>query len=327
MTPGLVSVVVASYNHAEFLPQRMESLLGQTYPGLEILVIDDCSSDNSVEVLRAYGFDPRVRLVVREQNGGWVTVSNQGVDMVSGEYVIFANCDDACAPDMIERLVRALRQYPSAGIAFCRSLLVDAHDQVLGDDFTIREASFRVRCRTDTLLGGAEMSRFLLHSCVIPNLSAALIRRECFSAVGTLSQEYRANSDWDLFFRIAARYDIAYVAAPLNRFRQHQATIRSITKGRVTYEEFFRLLLGQIRLLNLSFRERCRCRMRVMSLWGHHFVTQPMIALRNFPYHLTRILKLDPVAILFLAPAVVQFGVMSFRQFLTRLGRKQDKDQ
>jgi glycosyltransferase involved in cell wall biosynthesis len=325
LTPGLVSVVVASYNHAKFLPQRIESLLNQSYSSLEILIIDDCSSDNSVEVLRAYESDPRVRLLVREQNGGWVTVSNQGVSMAVGEYVIFANCDDACAPTMIECLVGALRQHPSAGIAFCRSLLVDAKDKILGDDFKIREASFRARCSTDALLSGPEMSRFLLHSCVIPNLSAALIRKECFLVAGELSQAYRANSDWDLFFRIAAHYDVAYVAAPLNRFRQHQTTIRSVTKGRVTYEEFFRLLLGQIRLLNLSFLERCRYRTRVMSLWGHHAVTQPLMALQNFPYHLARILKLDPLAILFLAPAVVQFGVISIAKLLTRIGGKQDR--
>jgi glycosyltransferase involved in cell wall biosynthesis len=320
LKPGLVSVVVASYNHAEFLPQRMESLLGQGYANLEILVIDDCSPDNSVEVLRRYVSDPRVRLVEREQNGGWVAVSNQGVEMAAGEYVIFANCDDACEPDMIERLVTALERHPSAGIAFCRSLLVDAHGRILGDDYAVREASFRVRCAADTLITGPEMSRFLLHSCVIPNLSAALIRKACFVEVGNLSAAYRANSDWDLFFRIAARYDVAYVAAPLNRFRQHETTIRSVTKGRVTYEEFFRLLLGRIRTLDLSFRERCRYRMRVMSLWGHHVVTQPLIGLRNFPYHLGRILVLDAPAILFLVPAVVEFAVTSLARVLKRSG-------
>ena len=123
--PGLVSVVVASYNHAEFLVQRMESLIDQTYQDIEILVIDDCSTDNSVEVLRRYESHPKVNLVIREKNGGWVTVSNQGVDMSSGEFVIFANCDDDCAPRMIDRLVAAMKIHPTAGIAFCRSLLVD----------------------------------------------------------------------------------------------------------------------------------------------------------------------------------------------------------
>lgn len=303
--PGLVSVVVASYNHAEFLTQRMESLISQTYQNMEILVIDDCSPDNSIEVLRGYESHPKVKLVIREKNGGWVTVSNQGVEMSTGEFVIFANCDDDCDPRMIRCLIDAMNTNPTAGIAFCRSLLVDENGHTLGDDFAIREQSFRTRCLTDTLLTQQEMSRFLLHSCVIPNLSAVLIRKECFSTVGKLSPDYRVCSDWDLFFRIAARYEVAYIAEPLNKFRQHDATIRSVTKGRVTYEEYFRLLLGQIKLLDLTFIERCRFRTRVMYLWGTYLFSQPWAGLRNFPYHLSRIFQLDPLALVFLGPGLV----------------------
>lgn len=305
MQPGLVSLIVASYNHAEYLPQRMESLIAQTYQDIEILVIEDCSPDNSLEVLRQYDSHPKVKLIVREKNGGWVAVSNQGIALSKGEFVLFANCDDDCDPLMIEKLVAAMRANPTAGIAFCRSLLVDERDHVMGDDYVVREKSFRDRCASDTLVTGAEMSRFLLHSCVIPNLSAALIRRECFTTAGDLSPSYRVNSDWDLFFRVAAKYDVAYVAEPLNKFRQHQTTIRSLTKGRITYEEFFRLLLGQIRLLNLTFIERCRFRSRVMYLWGGHLFSQPWIGLRNFPYHLGRILRLDPMALAFFIPGLV----------------------
>lgn len=304
--PGLVSVVVASYNHAEFLAQRMESLISQTYQNLEILVIDDCSPDNSIEMLRRYESHPKVKLVIREKNDGWVTVSNQGVEMATGEFLIFANCDDDCDPRMIERLVDAMNANPTAGIAFCRSLLVDEDDHTLGDDFAIREQSFRTRCLTDTLLTQQEMSRFLLHSCVIPNLSAALIRKECFSTVGKLSPDYRVCSDWDLFFRIAARYEVAYIAEPLNKFRQHDTTIRSVTKGRVTYEEYFRLLLGQIRLLDLTFIERCRFRTRVMYLWGTHLTSQPCVGLRNLPYHLGKILQFDPSALVFFGLGLLQ---------------------
>lgn len=319
--PGLVSVVVPSYNYAQYIVQRMESLINQTYQDLEILVIDDCSQDNSVEKLRKYESHPKVKLVVREQNGGWVVVNNQGIEMSSGEFILFAQCDDDCDPRMIECLVSAMREHHTAGIAFCRSLLTDEQDQVLGDDFSVRERAFREKCAENTLITGTEMSRFLLHSCVIPNLSAALFRRECFSTLGSFSSSYRANGDWDLFFRIAAYYDFAYIAEPLNRFRQHNTTIRSLTKGRVTYEEFFRVLLGQIKLLDLTFAERCRLRTRVMSLWGHHLVTQPLIGLRNFPYHLGRVLRLDPLATLFILPSVIYFLFTAIGKVFSRPSR------
>jgi glycosyltransferase involved in cell wall biosynthesis len=303
-TPGLVTVVVASYNHAAYLPERMESLIGQTYRNLEILVIDDCSPDDSVAVLRRYESDPRVKLVARDRNAGWVAVSNQGIAMASGEFVLFANCDDACEPRMIERLVDALRPNPSAGIAFCRSRLVDEKGRVLGEDVAIQERAFRARCEADTLLAHDEMSRFLRHACVIPNLSAALFRRECFAEVGDLSASFKACSDWELFFRIARRYDVAYVAEPLNLFRQHEATIRSVMKERDTYEEYFTILLAETRAPALSAAERARARLRVMELWAGHLVSKNMSGWTNFRYHLEVIRRLDSAALLFLMPAL-----------------------
>lgn len=304
MQPGLVSLVVASYNHARFLPRRMESLLAQTYPDIEIIVIDDGSPDDSVAVLRGYADDPRVRLIVREENGGWVAVSNQGLDLARGEFVLFANCDDECEPQMVERLVAAMRQHPSAGIAFCRSAMIDAEGRFLGDDFEIREPAFRTRCGADTLLSGAEASRFLLRSCVIPNLSAALFRTTCFAKAGRLSSAYRVCCDWDLFFRIAASYDIAYIAEPLNGFRQHAKTIRSSTRERVVYDEYFRLLLARIRVLDLTATERVRFRTHVMYLWAVHLSVSGFAALGNFPSHFARVVQTDPMALVFFLPGL-----------------------
>lgn len=297
---GLVSVIVASYNHAEFLVPRMESLITQTYQDIEILVIDDCSTDSSVEILQQYKLHPKVRLVNCEQNSGWIAVSNQGVDMSCGEFVIFANCDDSCDSKMIERLVECMHVNPSAGISYCRSLMIDEQDKVLGDDYEVREKSFRVKCCNDVLLTQKDMNRFLLHSCVIPNLSAALFRKNHFTTVGGFTSDYRVCSDWDLFFRMAAQHDVAYIAAPLNRFRQHKTTIRSSTKDRVIYEEIIRLLLGQIKVLDLTLIERIKFRTRTMYLWTVHLVSSSLNGVFNFYYHFKTVMQHDPFALIFL---------------------------
>lgn len=304
VTPGLVSIVVASYNHAEYLVERMDSLVNQTYQHIEILVIDDRSPDNSVEILNRYTTHPKVKLLVRETNGGWVTVSNQGVETTTGEYVLFANCDDDCLPGMVEQLVLAMQANPTAGVAFCRSLMVDEKGVVTGDDFAIREPAFRLRCAKDTLIEREEMRRFLLHSCVIPNLSAALIRRACFDRVGLLSHDYKACSDWDIFFRIADHFDFCYVAEPLNKFRQHTTTIRSATKGRVTYDEFFRLLLGQVRSKQLTAAERAKYRLHVMYLWAIDLLRPSTSGIVNFAHHLGNVARQDPAALVFLPVAL-----------------------
>ena len=321
-----VSLVVASYNHAVFLTRRIDSLLEQTYSDIDILVIDDKSTDNSIEVLRKYEGDHKIRLLPRELNGGWVEVSNQGLALTSGEFVLFANCDDECDPLLIERLVSALRLNPTAGVAFSRSLLVDENSQVTGDDFLIREVSFRKRCRKDTLLQGKEMSRYLLHSCVIPNLSAALFRRECLTKVGNFSSEYKVCSDWDLFFRIAERYDFAYVSESLNLFRQHSMTIRSVTKDKIVYEEYFRLLLGEISRIDLSIVERSKYRTYVMYLWMVHLISPSLIGIYNFSFHLKKIFRLDPLSLIFLLPAaLLRVGEIAFKLIIKIHNKKNKK--
>lgn len=321
VVPGLVSIVVASYNHAEYLAQRMDSLIAQTYPHIEIVVIDDCSTDDSLQVLRRYENNQRVRLIARERNGGWVAVSNQGIELSRGEFIIFANCDDACEPLLIERLVSAMRSGDNVGIAFCRSWLVDKDNQILSDDLRSQQIAFQKRCSVDALIPGAEMGKYLLHSCVIPNLSAALIRRECFSRVGVLSPDYRACSDWDLFFRVAEHFDFSYVSQPLNLFRQHETTIRSVMKERATYDEYFRVLLGHLPSQKLSVIERATARLRVMNLWAVHIISPSIAGVTNVPYHLTRVAALDPWAIVFLPLAVTQRMIGIGRKLLLRLGR------
>lgn len=318
-TSGLVSVIVASYNHADFLVRRMESLVNQSYQHIEIIVIDDCSPDGSVEILKRYESHPKVQLVVREENAGWVAVSNQGVELASGEFIIFANCDDDCDSLMIERLMQAMQEYPSAGIAFCRSLLVDVQDVTLGNDFDIREPSFRARCTKNTLLKKDEMTRFLLHSCVIPNLSAALFRRDCFSVIGNLSSAYRVCCDWDLFFRIVSKYDVAYISESLNYFRQHETTIRSATKDRVVYEEYFRLLLGQIGSMDLTVLERLRFRTHVMYLWSVHLVSPSLSGIVNFPYHFKKVLNFDWFSLSLLIPALILRSIHVLRSVFSKL--------
>lgn len=302
--PGRVSVVVASYNHARHLQKRLESLLGQTYRDLEIVAIDDQSTDDSFEVLQQFADRPNVLVIRRPVNGGWVATFNEGMSASSGEFVLFANCDDECDPTQVSRLVDAMDAHPTAGIAFCRSLLIDAEGRALGEDFDYREPAFQKRCAADTLISGREMCRFLLHACIIPNTGAALIRRECFDTLGPFGNDYRVIGDWEFFFRVASKYDVAYVAAPLNHFRQHEGTIRNTTKARLICAEYLRLLLTRLRNLDLSWWERSKYRSRAMTLWAIHLISPTAKGYRDFRHHLALVFKTDPAALLLFPYAV-----------------------
>jgi glycosyltransferase involved in cell wall biosynthesis len=296
---SLVSVVVASYNHAEYLEQRIKSLINQTYQNIEILVIDDCSTDNSINVLQKYKSHPRVKLIINKENKGWVKVSNQGIDIASGEFVILANCDDDCDATMLQRLVDSLQKYPSAGIAFCRSTLIDEHGKNIGEDFSFREIAFQKRCCNDTLLTGKEMSGYLLHSCVIPNLSGALFRKQNLIDLGYLPLNYKVCGDWELYFRISEKYDFAFISEPLNKFRQHPYSICKSTKDRIIVEEYLSLLLKEAKRLNLAFFEMSKARVGAMRIWAAHLISPSCSGFRDLPFHLKCVCKHDIAALCF----------------------------
>jgi hypothetical protein len=140
----------------------------------------------------------------------------------------------------------------------------------------------------------------------MPNLSGILFRRDCFEAVGQFSSEYQACLDWDMFFRITEQYDFCYVAEPLNRFRQHSATIRSATKGRITYDEFFRLLLNEIQRPGLTASERFHFRLHVMYLWAVDLVRPSTAGWSNFLHHVQQVWLLDPLALPLLPIAILK---------------------
>lgn len=310
MIKGKVSLIVASYNHSGYLRERMESLINQTWEDIEIIVIDDCSTDNSVEVLREYANHPKVTLIENKKNTGWVKVSNQGLSMATGEYVIFENCDDFCNSRQIESLVEAFKSHPSAGIAFCKSLMVDEHSVVYGDDFHIREQAFKEHVSKSDFFTGHEMSKFLFHSCVLPNLSAVLFRKEDIDKVGGFSTEFLVCADWELFFKIAETKDFAYVSEALNSFRQHRTTIRKSTKEKIVYDEYFRLLSRYIKKTPLTVVEKVAYFLWVSRLWVKHLFSPSGNGVANFKTHMTKNISYS-LWIIFLLPLAIVVEVPS----------------
>lgn len=251
MTPK-VSIVFTSYNHREFLRQAVDSLLAQTFKDFELIIIDDCSTDGSQEILKSYN-DSRIRLVLKEENSGsYVTSTNYGASLATAPYVIFAQCDDWAEPTQIEKLISAIESH-DVGVVFSCSKMVDENGHVLGEDFESRETKFKKTCGLDRVIPKEEMQRYFSFSCVIPNLSAALIKRDLFEKMKGLSSHYLVLADWDLWLRMSFVCDFYYIREPLNNFRQHAKTIRSSIKMQKQIEELFMMLFGQRRnFMNLS---------------------------------------------------------------------------
>lgn len=278
----LVSVVFTSYNHKEFLVQALDSLVNQTYSNLEIIIVDDCSSDGSQEILRQYEYIDNINLILKSKNSGsYVNASNFGASFAKGEYLLFAQCDDFASHNQIELLVKALVDNPSVGVVFSKSNLVDYKGDILSDDFEIREKNFKKRVSKNDIISGNEFRRFLSFSCVIPNLSAALIHRDLYIKVKGLSQKYLMAADWCFWLDLSELTNFYYLKTPLNNFRQHATTIRSKTKIINHLTEIFNVFQNHIESNNLTGANKYCFYIGFGSIWFNYLIETPLVVLRS----------------------------------------------
>jgi glycosyltransferase involved in cell wall biosynthesis len=226
----IASVVVPNYNHGRFLRQRIDSIRAQSFQDFEVLLLDDCSTDDSPIILRGYAFDPRVRLEFNDANSGSTFKQwNKGVRMARGKYVWIAESDDYADPRLLERLVSILDSDSSIAFAYCRSWRVTDGDHL--DGFVHLHADhLGPRWDKDYCADGHDECRnYFTRFNVVPNASAAVFRRSIYEMVGGADETFRLSGDWKLWAAMALTGKVAYVSEPLNYQRFHSATVQSNT--------------------------------------------------------------------------------------------------
>lgn len=227
-----VSVIVPNYNHALYLRRRMESVLGQTYPDFEVIVLDDCSSDKSREIIAEFQSDPRVRVEFNEQNSGtpfkqW----NKGMRMARGKYVWIAESDDYAGATFLERLIRALEEDEQITLAYCQSWSVGEDGESRGLAGAYLNALDWRRWKQAFVRDGLEECRDLfVLTDPIPNASAVVFRRDAYEKVGGADERLKFCGDYKFWAAIACEGKMAFVADPLNYFRSHRESVRARTE-------------------------------------------------------------------------------------------------
>ncbi len=229
-----VSVIIPNYNHADFLRQRIESVLAQTFTDYELIILDDYSPDNSREVIAEYASKhPQIKTVFNEQNSGSPFAQwNKGCELAKGEYLWFAESDDFCEPKLLETLVPLLNKNANVGIAYAQTYLVDEKGAVKNSylknlDFIYKNDTWH----THFIKNGAEACKeWLLFHNPIPNASGALIRKRNFVEAGMGDASMKLNGDWFLYAKILAESDLAFSNEHLNYFRVHDRTQRQRAK-------------------------------------------------------------------------------------------------
>jgi glycosyltransferase involved in cell wall biosynthesis len=228
-----VTVLLTCYNHREFLPLALGDALRQTYPDLEVIALDDGSTDGSREWLRDQS-NPRLRLQFHEQNLGTYGSLNVGLKLADGEYVAILNDDDRWHPEKIEQQVAYLDGHPDDALVHTGGTLIDSHGSVLkhnplGFDYPVFPS-------------GPRWLNLVYRNEVIT--SAALVRRRCFEAVGPFDTTLFGSADWDMWLRLAERWRLGCIDLPLTQYRVHEGSASQLSQ---------RILRD-----DLSIRERLR---------------------------------------------------------------------
>ena len=227
-----ISVIVPNYNHARFLRRRVDTILTQTFQDFELILLDDCSIDDSRAILREYASDPRVRLELNEANSGspfkqW----NKGVRLAQGEYVWIAESDDYADERLLERLATVLDASPHATFAYCRSWRVSSDDRLdgFGDSYITHLNAHQ--WAADFCLEGRDICReYFSRFNMIPNTSSVVFRKNVYDAVGGADGSLRLCGDWKLWAAMALQGSVAYLCEPLNYFRFHDSSVRKQTE-------------------------------------------------------------------------------------------------
>jgi len=199
-----VSVIIPTYNRSKLLRVALESALAQTYPNIEVIVVDDGSTDDTAEVMAQYA--GRVTYI-KQANQDAAAARNTGIRAASGEYLTFLDDDDLILPTKIERQVQVLASRPEVGLVHCRFY------------HTNEDGNYLYKAG---LLPEGEVLQKLVCSDFVW-MGAPLIRRHCFDQVGLFDEEIPSiAADWDMWLRVAqAGYRFACVQEPLGAYRIH----------------------------------------------------------------------------------------------------------
>jgi GT2 family glycosyltransferase len=229
-----ISIIIPAYNQASYLDRAITSALGQQEADIEVVVVDDGSTDNSPEIIARYQTEPRFKSV-RQPNAGLAAARNRGLVESTGKYICFLDADDFYTPDKCAKQAALLDANPDLGFVYCDFTVVDENGVPQAQQGSVREIQRTLSGNIFPAL--AQSGYFPPHT--------VMIRRQVLDRVGHFDLELGGHADYDLWLRAAAEHPALYLDEKLASYREHgdsmskdgdhmahtrQATLRKISR-------------------------------------------------------------------------------------------------
>ncbi|WP_031210525.1 MULTISPECIES: glycosyltransferase [unclassified Marinobacter] len=217
----LITIITPTYNRADFILQAVESVMGQTYGNFEFLIVDDGSTDNTVELLEPYLKDERVRLF-QQENQGQSVARNRGIAEARGQFICFLDSDNAWVRTKLEISLKAFEEHPEVDIVYGDFITIDGEGHEHGVN---RMARYSGRI-TPQLLRDNFVS-----------MNTTMTRKRCFDEMGGFDSADRLAEDYGLWLRFSTRYQFLYVPVVLGYYRVMENQISSDKESRFRANE------------------------------------------------------------------------------------------
>lgn len=223
-------MIIPNYNHADFLVQRIESVLSQTYQDFEVILLDDASTDSSHEILNRYRNHPKVsQLIINTTNSGstfhqW----KRGTSLATGNWIWIAESDDWAEPTFLETVMSFVAEHPQAGVVMTRYQVVSVEGAVKHDGLMYQELYGPPGRwnRTYCCSGHEEVVTCMNHFNSIPNASCVVFRTKYRELISTLPG-FRFKGDWYFWCLVLADTSFGFIDSLQSYFRFHSSTTRS----------------------------------------------------------------------------------------------------
>ena len=195
------SVIIPLYNKEKSIRNTIESVLSQTFPCYELIIVNDGSTDNSLQIIQSIK-DKRIKITTKE-NEGVSSARNVGIRMAKGKYIAFLDADDIWVPEYLDKMNKLIEDFKEASFFSCQFYIDN------GADVTIRNAIHNKRGYVEDFFKAYYSAPVVWSSSVIVNI-------ECFNEVGFFNSKYTRGEDLDMWFRLAKKFKLAFEPKPLS---------------------------------------------------------------------------------------------------------------
>ena len=218
-----VTVLMSVYNGEKYLQEAIDSILGQTFKDFEFLIVNDGSTDKTVEILESYN-DPRIKIINNEKNIGLTKSLNKGLRLASGEYIARQDADDISLSTRFEEELKFFEKNSNVALTGTDYFLINEKDEII----------HTVNCFTEN----SKLKEKLLEGNQFGH-GSIMFKKECIDKVGAYREEFEFSQDYDFYLRVAEIYDIANIPEPLYKWR---ININSVSVRKKALQDKYALL-------------------------------------------------------------------------------------